>query len=122
MELLKLQILFILHESNHVLKMYDQILFKSVSIASLVGAWAIQQISDIEPIISQGFDQLFSIGLLVVAVIVIWKAFAQKDANETQLLKDQVARAEEEVRFLKKLLADEHDINDELREDAKKKD
>ena len=90
MKLLKLQILCILHESKVILKMYDQILFKSVSIASLVGAWAIQQVSDIEPIVSQGFDQLFSIGLLVVAVIVIWKAFSKKDESETKLLTEQV--------------------------------
>ena len=58
----------------------------SISIISLVTSWFIAQASVIE----QGFDQLFSLGLLLVAVIVIWKAFSKKDESETQLLREQI--------------------------------
>lgn len=68
----------------------EQIILKSASILSLFGAWAVKIASQVDPIISQSFDQLFSIGLLVVAVVVIWKAFAKKDESETRLLTEQV--------------------------------
>ena len=54
--------------------------------ASLIASWFIAQAS----IIEQGFDQLFSLGLLIVAVVVIWKAFSRKDESESALLKEQV--------------------------------
>ena len=57
-----------------------------ISIISLIASWFIAQASVIE----QGFDQLFSLGLLVVAVIVIWKAFSKKDESETRLLREQI--------------------------------
>ena len=57
-----------------------------ISIISLIVSWFISQASVIE----QGFDQLFSLGLLVVAVIVIWKAFSKKDESETRLLREQI--------------------------------
>lgn len=58
----------------------------AISIISLVTSWFIAQASVIE----QGFDQLFSLGLLLVAVVVIWKAFSKKDESETRLLREQV--------------------------------
>ena len=57
-----------------------------ISIISIITSWFIAQASLIE----QGFDQLFSLGLLVVAVIVIWKAFSKKDESETKLLREQI--------------------------------
>ena len=56
------------------------------SIISIITSWFIAQASLIE----QGFDQLFSLGLLIVAVTVIWKAFSRKDESETQLLREQI--------------------------------
>lgn len=58
----------------------------AISIISLITSWLIAQASVIE----QGFDQLFSLGLLLVAVVVIWKAFSKKDESETRLLREQV--------------------------------
>ena len=58
----------------------------AISIISIITSWFIAQASMIE----QGFDQLFSLGLLVVAVTVIWKAFSKKDESETQLHKEQI--------------------------------
>lgn len=58
----------------------------AISIISLITSWFIAQASVIE----QGFDQLFSLGLLLVAVVVIWKAFSKKDESETRLLREQV--------------------------------
>lgn len=57
-----------------------------ISIISIITSWFIAQASMIE----QGFDQLFSLGLLLVAVTVIWKAFSRKDESETQLLREQI--------------------------------
>ena len=57
-----------------------------ISIISLIVSWFVAQASVIE----QGFDQLFSLGLLIVAVIVIWKAFSKKDESETRLLREQI--------------------------------
>ena len=56
------------------------------SIATIIASWFIAQASVIE----QGFDQLFSLGLLIVAVVVIWKAFSKKDESETKLLREQI--------------------------------
>ena len=58
----------------------------AISITSIITSWFIAQAS----VIDQGFDQLFSLGLLVVAVIVIWKAFSKKDESETRLLREQI--------------------------------
>ena len=58
----------------------------AISITSIITSWLIAQAS----VIDQGFDQLFSLGLLVVAVIVIWKAFSKKDESETRLLREQI--------------------------------
>ncbi|MDR9419439.1 hypothetical protein, partial [Gracilimonas sp.] len=55
-------------------------------------------------IIEQGFDQLFSLGLLIVAVIVIWKAFTKKDESETQLLRDQIDIQKNHIEQLKKII------------------
>ena len=52
----------------------------------IIASWFIAQASVIE----QGFDQLFSLGLLIVAVVVIWKAFSRKDESETRLLREQI--------------------------------
>ena len=57
-----------------------------ISIISLIISWFVAQASVIE----QGFDQLFSLGLLIVAVVVIWKAFSKKDESETKLLREQI--------------------------------
>ena len=57
-----------------------------ISIISLIVSWFVAQASVIE----QGFDQLFSLGLLLVAVVVIWKAFSKKDESETKLLREQI--------------------------------
>ena len=57
-----------------------------ISIISIITSWFIAQASLIE----QGFDQLFSLGLLIVAVTVIWKAFSKKDESETKLLREQI--------------------------------
>ena len=58
----------------------------AISIISMITSWFIAQAT----MIDQGFDQLFSLGLLIVAVTVIWKAFSRKDESETQLLRDQI--------------------------------
>ena len=58
----------------------------AISIISIITSWFIAQANMIE----KGFDQLFSLGLLVIAVTVIWKAFSKKDESETQLLKEQI--------------------------------
>lgn len=77
----------------------------AISIISLVTSWFIAQASVIE----QGFDQLFSLGLLLVAVVVIWKAFSKKDESETRLLREQ-------VEILKAIVTDQQKTIEKLTE------
>ena len=77
-----------------------------ISIISLIVSWFIAQASVIE----QGFDQLFSLGLLVVAVIVIWKAFSKKDESETQLHKEQ-------IKILQDIIKDQRKTIEELKKE-----
>ena len=84
-------IFYILRETLTTLyaQMHELINLKikaGISIISLIASWVMAQAS----IIEQGFDQLFSLGLLIVAVVVIWKAFSKKDESETRLLKEQI--------------------------------
>ena len=84
-------IFYILRETLTTLyaQMHELINLKikaGISIISLIVSWFVAQVSMIE----QGFDQLFSLGLLIVAVVVIWKAFSKKDESETRLLREQI--------------------------------
>jgi len=72
----------------------------AISIISIITSWFIAQASMIE----QGFDQLFSLGLLVVAVTVIWKAFSKKDESETQLHKEQIQILQDIVKDRRKTI------------------
>ena len=72
----------------------------AISIISIITSWFIAQASMIE----QGFDQLFSLGLLVVAVMVIWKAFSKKDESETQLLREQIQILQDIVKEQRKTI------------------
>ena len=66
------------------------------SITSIIVAWIFAQV----PMIEDGFDKLFSIGLLMVAVVVIWKAFSRKDESETELLKEQIEIQQKQIEYL----------------------
>lgn len=77
-------------EYAHTHKWTDQMFelfalnFKPItSIVLMVGSFIFAQAN----ILQEGFDQLFSLGLLLIAVIVIWKAFNKKDESQTELLK-----------------------------------
>ena len=67
---------------------------------TIISSWIIAQAS----IVEQGFDQLFSLGLLIVAVIVVWKAFNKKDESESQLLRDQIQAKDDLIKFQNKII------------------
>lgn len=77
----------------------------AIAIVSLIVSWLIAQAS----IIEQGFDQLFSLGLLIVAVVVIWKAFSKKDESETQLLRDQISLLQDVLEDQRETIKDLND-------------
>ena len=74
------------HPNSRMTELINLKIKAAISIISIITSWFIAQASLIE----QGFDQLFSLGLLIVAVTVIWKAFSRKDESETQLLREQI--------------------------------
>lgn len=77
----------------------------AIAIISLVVSWIIAQLpTDTSSIIADGFDQLFSLGLLIVAVVVIWKAFSKKDESETALLKEQIQIQKDHIEQLQKII------------------
>ena len=78
----------------------------AISITSIITSWFIAQ----GTMIDQGFDQLFSLGLLIVAVTVIWKAFSKKDESETQLHKEQ-------IQILQDILKDQRKTIEELKKE-----
>jgi ABC-type nickel/cobalt efflux system permease component RcnA len=80
---------------NPLTMLNDIIVAKTLAIITLVTSWLVYQASEIAPIISQGFDQLFSIGLLIIAVVIIWKAFTKKDESESEATKQVIARLEQ---------------------------
>lgn len=71
-----------------------------IAIMTIISSWIIAQAS----IVEQGFDQLFSLGLLIVAVIVVWKAFNKKDESESQLLRDQIQAKDDLIKFQNKII------------------
>ena len=93
----------------------------AISIVSLVVSWFIAQAPIIAQasIIEQGFDQLFSLGLLVVAVLVIWKAFTKKDESETQLLKEQIQLYREVGAEKDRIISEQRETIENLRNDKR---
>lgn len=87
----------------------------AISIVSLVVSWFIAQAS----IIEQGFDQLFSLGLLVVAVLVIWKAFTKKDESETKLLKEQIQLYREVGAEKDRIISEQRETIENIRNDKR---
>lgn len=83
----------------------------AISILSLTGSWVIAQAT---PVLDTAFDQLFSLGLLVVAVVVIWKAFTKKDESETALLKEHISLLQQEKDLQKSHISTLRDRIDDL--------
>ena len=81
------------------------------SIISLIVSWVYAQA---QGFIDQGFDQLFSIGLLVVAVITIWKAFLSKDKSETTLLKEQIKLQQDQIKQQQREIEDKREERNRL--------
>ena len=73
-----------------------------IAIMTIISSWIIAQAS----IVEQGFDQLFSLGLLIVAVVVVWKAFNKKDESESQLLRDQIQAKDDLIEIQKDIIND----------------
>ena len=71
-----------------------------IAIMTIISSWIIAQAS----IVEQGFDQLFSLGLLIVAVVVVWKAFNRKDESESQLLRDQIQAKDDLIEMQKDII------------------
>lgn len=65
----------------------------------MVVSWVYAQATGI---IDGGFDQLFSIGLLIVAVVTVWKAFMMKDQSETRLLREQIKLQQDQIKQLQR--------------------
>jgi membrane protein implicated in regulation of membrane protease activity len=84
----------------------------AISITSIIFSWIIAQAS----LVDTGFDQLFSIGLLLIAVMVIWKAFSRKDESETQLLREQIDILNGYIDVLRDDLQREREINDQIQQ------
>lgn len=72
-----------------------------------VSGWLMYQLSKFEPIISQGIDQLLSLAFLVTGIVVLWRAFKQKD-EELQDFKREIR--EEQNNIMKELI---NKLNDE---------
>jgi len=71
-----------------------------IAMMTMIVSWIIAQGS----IVEQGFDQLFSLGLLIVAIIVVWKAFNKKDESESQLLRDQIQAKDDLIKIQKNII------------------
>lgn len=71
-----------------------------IGILTLVVSWIVAQAFQI----GEGHDQLYSLGLLSAAVIVIWKAFTKKDESETKLLREQIKIQKDHIEQLQKII------------------
>jgi len=71
-----------------------------IAMMTMIVSWIIAQ----GAIVEQGFDQLFSLGLLIVAITVVWKAFNKKDESESQLLRDQIKAKDDLIEIQKDII------------------
>lgn len=68
-------------------------------------------------ILEKGFDQLFSIGLLMVAVWVIWKAFNKKDESETSLLEEKHLMYKQQAELYREEIKTVKEYNEHLKQE-----
>lgn len=95
--------------------MYELIIQKiqvAISTVLMSVAWIISQF----PILEQGYDQLFSIGLLITAVVVIWKAFSAKDASETKILRDTIDVQQKHIEAQDKMYQKQQEMYEDLQD------
>lgn len=93
---------------------------KAAKIIIICMAWVIAQLSEVSGgIVSQGFDQLFSIGLLLVVLFMLWKEYKEgkeynrKRDNELKQVLDanneEIAEYRHEMRQNRKLMGEFHE-------------
>ena len=61
-------------------------------------SWIFGQSSVIEPIISQGFDQLISLAFLATGIMIIWKALDARTKENIEFKKKMIEELKEELR------------------------
>ncbi|MAO65052.1 MAG: hypothetical protein CL666_08630 [Balneola sp.] len=65
--------------------MTDIIATKSFNILAIVTAWIFAQAAEYGGIINQAFDQLFSLGLLVVVIVVLFREYKNSKEDNAEL-------------------------------------
>lgn len=68
------------------------------SMIMVVFSWVFAQASTFEPFISQGFDQLISLGFAAVAVTVLWKALNQRNKEMAEFKREIIDDLREQLK------------------------
>lgn len=84
----------------------------AISVMFLFSSWFIAQF----PIVDSAGDEIISIGLLVAAVVTIWKAFNRKDANETRVLEETIKIQQGHIEAQNRLSEKQQKMYDELQD------
>jgi putative Mn2+ efflux pump MntP len=79
-----------------------------ISIVTIFVGWVFAQS---QAIINSDYDQIFSVVLLLSGLAVIWRALIKKDASETDILKKQIEKKDEQIKFLQGRLDKREEIN-----------
>ena len=66
-------------------------------------------------IVSGQYEDITIVGLLITAIIVIWKAFNRKDESETKLLKEQISLLHSIIERMEKKDQEKKDMINDLR-------
>lgn len=101
--------------------MTDQIITKVANIFMVITSFIFAQASKIEPIISQAFDQLFSLGLLMLVLFVLWREYrTQKEVNQRMddelkdLVKDSIKSSQVQAQKNTELTDKITDLTDKI--------